>query len=295
MRRNIFLKLLVVMLIWAASWIFIKVALREIPPYSLAFLRFSLASPILFIIALFKEGKENMKIRLDELPTYSILALSGVTLLYVTEFTALKYTTAINASILINVSVIFIALFAFFFIGEKLRRKEWVGIIISFIGVTLIVSNGSLSFFHESTFIGDILIIVSSVFWAIYSIVGKKFLETREPLVVTTYAFILGAIFLFPFSLYEGITSVIPKISIMGWISIAYLAIFCSVFAYVVWYQAIKEEQASKVAVFLYLIPLFTAFFANIFLGERITLYLILGGVLTIYGVHLVSKSQNHA
>ena len=158
------LKLLAVMLIWAASWIFIKVALREIPPYSLAFLRFSLASPILFIIALFKEGKENMKVRLNELPIYSILALSGVTLLYVTEFTALKYTTAINASILINASVIFIALLAFFFLGEKLRRKEWTGIIISFVGAALVVSNGSLKFFHESTFIGDILIMVSAIF-----------------------------------------------------------------------------------------------------------------------------------
>ncbi len=292
MRWSTRLKLLAVMLIWAASWIFIKVALREIPPYSLAFLRFSLASPILFIIALFKEGKENMKVRLNELPIYSILALSGVTLLYVTEFTALKYTTAINASILINASVIFIALLAFFFLGEKLRRKEWTGIIISFVGAALVVSNGSLKFFHESTFIGDILIMVSAIFWAIYSIVGKKFLETREPLVVTTYAFVLGTIFLLPFSLYEGVTSVVTRISMVGWFSVIYLAVFCSVFAYVVWYQAIKEEKASKVAVFLYSIPLFTALFANIFLGERITIYMLLGGALVIYGVHL-TESKN--
>jgi len=102
----------------------------------------------------------------------------------------------------------------------------------------------------------------------------------------------LGTIFLLPFSLYEGVTSVIARISMVGWFSVIYLAVFCSVFAYVVWYQAIKEEKASKVAVFLYSIPLFTALFANIFLGERITIYILLGGALVIYGVHL-TESKN--
>ncbi|RLF61151.1 MAG: EamA/RhaT family transporter, partial [Thermoplasmata archaeon] len=92
------IKLLCVMFIWAASWIFIKIALRDIPPYTLAFLRFSTAAPVIYALSLAKFGKENVRITIEEVPTYVILGLTGVTLLYVTEFKALEYTTAINAS-----------------------------------------------------------------------------------------------------------------------------------------------------------------------------------------------------
>ena len=284
------IKLLCVMFIWAASWIFIKVALRDIPPYTLAFLRFSTAAPVIYALSLAKFGKEKVRITMEEVPTYVLLGLTGVTLLYVTEFKALEYTTAINASILINISVIFIAFFAFFFLGENLGKKEWLGILISFIGVIFVVSNGAVEFLHTNTFIGDILMMISSIFWAVYSIVGKKFLETREPIIVTTYAFIFGAIFLIPFSVYEGLIHIIWKISPIDWIAVFYLSFFCSVFAYIVWYQAIKQENASEVAVFLYLIPLFTALLANIFLKEKITPFLIIGGALIICGVHLAQK-----
>lgn len=281
------IKLTLVMLIWALSWIFIKNALEELSPYSLAFLRFLVASPILLIIMLATK-KEHMQINLSEIPIYITLSLTGVTLLYALEFTALKYTTTINASLLVNLSVIFIALFSFFFLHEKLKIKEWFGIFISFVGVFLIVSKGSFTFLNEKTFFGDILMIITAFLWMIYSIVGKKFLEKKDPLVVTTYTLISGTLLLIPFYFYDSFP--IFEISITSWISIFYLAIFCSVFAYIFWFQAIKEETASKVAVFLYLIPLFTAIFSEIFLKEGITLFIIVGGILVIYGVHLTES-----
>lgn len=291
MKRSNGVKLTLVMLFWAASWIFIKFALREIPPFSLAFLRFLIASPLIFLIALIT--KKRLKISLREIPIYSILALSGVTLLYIVEFFGLNYTTAINASILINLSVIFIALFALFFLKEKLKKKEWLGIIISFIGVFFVISQGSfLTFMDEETFIGDMLYIISAFLWMIYTIIGKKFLERKDPLIATTHTFILGTLFLFPFALYDNFLSYIPEISFISWVSILFLAVFCSVLAYVVWFQIIKEEEASKVAVFIYLIPLFTAILANIFLKEEITSFIVLGGALVIYGVYL-TESQS--
>jgi drug/metabolite transporter (DMT)-like permease len=294
MKRKNIAKLTSIMLIWAASWIFIKFSLKEIPPFSLAFLRFLIASPVIILIALTtkkRKREEEMKISLKEIPIYSVLALTGVTLLYIVEFFGLEYTTAINASILINLSVIFIALFAFFFFKEKLKKKESLGIIIAFIGTFFIISHGSfLKFMNEKTFLGDMLFIFSAILWTIYSILGKKFLEKKDPLIVTTYTFILGTIFLFPFALYDNFLSYIPEISFFGWLSIFFLAIFCSVIAYVVWFQAMKEEKAYKVAVFIYLIPLFTAILANVFLKEEITPFIVLGGALVIYGVYLTES-----
>lgn len=284
------IKLTIVMLIWASSWIFIKFSLAYVKPFSLAFLRFFLASLILLPLTMFKKKGEMQKFSLSDMKTYCILALTGVTLLYVFEFIALLYTTAINASLLINLSVIFVALFTFFFWNEKLERRVWVGIVISLIGVFLIVTKGKpFEFFTENSFIGDILIIFSAFLWMIYTIVGKKFLERKDPLIATTYTFILGTIFLIPFAFYDNL-SLIFEIPFSAWLAILYLAIFCSVIGYVIWAQVIKEELASKVSVFLYIIPLFTAIFSTIFLNEELTTFVILGGILVLLGVHLAEK-----
>ena len=165
MKQKNIVKLTLVMLIWGSSWILLKFTLGEVPPISLAFLRFFIASPTIFLLALITKKRSQMKIRLEEIPTYSILALTGVTLLYVAEFFGLKYTTTINASILVNLSIIFIALFAFFFLKEKLGKREWSGIIISFIGVFFIISRGNFfNFMQKETFWGDTLFILSAFF-----------------------------------------------------------------------------------------------------------------------------------
>ncbi|MEM4347484.1 MAG: DMT family transporter [Candidatus Altiarchaeota archaeon] len=284
------IKLTIVMLIWASSWIFIKFSLGYVKPFSLAFLRFFLASILLFPIAMLRKKGEMQKFSLSDLKIYCILALTGVTLLYVFEFIALLYTTAINASLLINLSVIFVALFTFFFWGERLERSALAGIVISLVGVFLIVTKGKpFEFFTEKSFIGDLLIISSAFLWMVYTIVGKKFLERKDPLVATAYTFALGTIFLIPFAFYDNLASIF-EIPFITWLAILYLAIFCSVIGYFIWAQVIKEELASKVSVFLYMVPLFTAVFSVIFLNEEITIFIILGGFLVIFGVHLAEK-----
>ena len=105
---------------------------------------------------------------------------------------------------------------------------------------------------------------------------------------VTTYAFALGTLFYIPFVI-PNIVPAIKKISINGWMAVLYLAIICSVFGYIGWYYALKKTEASKAAVFLNLIPLFTITM-SLFLGETITVFFLLGGILIIYGVYLTQK-----
>ncbi len=294
MKRKNIVKLTLVMLIWAFSWVVLKFTLREVPPFSLAFLRFLIASPVIFLLTLITRGRKKLKICWREIPTYLVLGVTGVGALHAVEFIGLKYTSPINASLLVNLSVIFIALFAFLFLRENLGKKGWLGIGISFLGVFLLVSKGAIfTFMGEETFRGDLLFIASSFFWTIYTLLGKKFLEKKDILVVITYAFIFGTLSLVPFALYENTFSLISEISVFSWLSIIYLAIFCSIIAYMFWFQTIKEEGASKVAAFLYLIPLLTAIFSTILLKEGLTLFIFFGGALIIYGVYLTESSKN--
>ena len=115
MRTKTILELVALVLIWSGSWIAIKWGLTEIPPYSLVFFRFLFACPVIFAISYLVEGKESIKINRKEIVDFSLLGLLGVTLVQSVEVVALKYTTAINSSILINFNVPFIAIFALMF------------------------------------------------------------------------------------------------------------------------------------------------------------------------------------
>lgn len=275
------------MLIWAGSFIFIKIGLQEIKPYNLAFYRFLIASPVL-IIVVYLRGKLQPVNVMDFLKII-ILALTGVTLLYAAQFVALLYTTAINSSILINTSVIFIALMSLF-LGEKFTKLKTFGVLLSFLGVIMIVSKGySFEFFSSRTFVGDMLMIFDGFLWAIYTILGKSLLEKYSPEVLTTYAFAIGSILLFPFALYEGIANPF-LLSQTSLISLLYLSLLCSVIAYVIWYSALTAMEATKVAVFVYIIPLFTAIMAFLVLNENIGIFTAIGGFLTMIGVYMAER-----
>ncbi len=272
--------LLLVSLIWAGSFIAIKVALNYIDPYNLAFYRFLIATPIM--LAIFKP---SFRISLRDLLKITILALSGVTLLYTIQFYALEITTATKASILINTCVIFTAILSYIFLKESMNFRKIVGIFIAFLGVFFVVSNCQIN----SINLGDVLMIIDGFLWAIYTVLGKVMLDRFRAEHLTTYAFFFGTIFLFPFALYKGLANPLTfELSLI--LSILYLSIPCSVFAYLIWYRALNFLKATNVAFFTYLIPLFTAILAYLFIAEEVTIFTAIGGTLIILGMYFVER-----
>lgn len=289
MKLKTFLELLALVFIWSGSWIAIKWGLTEIPPYSLTFFRFLVACPVIVTITYYLEGSKSLKINKKEIITFSILGLLGITLTQAIQVFALKFTTAINSSILINFNVPFIAIFAMIFLGESINKKTAFGIFVSFVGAVIIVVNGSLSGFQRIN-IGDVLIVLTGIFWAAYSVAGKKTMEQRTPLSMTSLSFIFGTIFLFPLALFESKFSFIGRLTELGIGSVLYLSLLCSVYAYICWNRSMKCEKASNVAMFLYFVPVVTAILAWFLLGEIITIFTVIGGVLVILGVYLAER-----
>ncbi len=275
------------MFIWAGSFIFIKVGLRELDPYNLAFYRFLIASPLLLAWVIWRKGFGGINPK-DWL-YISVLAMSGVSLLYAFQFLALEYTTATNAAILINTSAVFVAIWGFVR-GEANARKIF-GVLISFAGVILIVSKGKMDFFTSETFFGDVLMIIDGFLWAVYTLLGSKMLLKYDHETLTAYAFSLGTVFLIPFAMWSGVANPI-SVSFETAIALLYLSILCSVFAYVVWYYALSDSDSTSVAVYVYLVPLFTAIFAFYALNEVPDIFTVIGGIITITGVYITATSK---
>ena len=275
----------IVALIWGGSFIAVKIGVDNIPPVTLAFFRFAVASPLMLLIL---AGKRKLiRVSPNEIPWLIVLALTGVTLLYILQFTGIKYTSATNSALLINTNVLFIAIFSWIFLKEAFTYRKLAGVLLAFTGAIFVISKGSLSI--SPSIKGDILILLSAICWAVYSIVGKKLLDKYDSLSLTTYAFIIGTFLFIPF-VYNDLWGI--KITVKEWAVILYLALLCSVFAYVAWYYALEKADATEVAIFLNLIPLFAMFLAHLVLKEKITIFTLIGAFFILYGIYITLSEK---
>lgn len=291
MRLNLIISavLIFVSLAWAGSFVAVKLIVDEISPIDLGFLRFLIATPCIFLILFFKKG--NLNVIKKEFWRLTILGLTGVTLLYIFQFSGIEYTTASTSAVLINLNVIFIAILSGVFLKEEFNINKIFGIFCSFLGVIVIIfaqmTNENIVF-SNLFLLGCLFIILSAFFWAIYSIVGKSLLVKYDNLTVTSYAFLLGSMFYLPFVV-PRIFEEIPKVSINGWIAVFYLGIICSVFGYVGWYYALSKTEASKTAVFLNLIPMFTIII-SFFIAETPNILFFIGTAFIMMGIYIAQK-----
>lgn len=290
MNKNIIIAFLLILVsfVWAGSFIVVDIATQQemISPIHLGFLRFLVATPLLVMIVLLR--KKPLLLPKKELPWLVVLGLTGVTLLYLFQFIGIDFTNAPTASVLINTNVIFIAILSGVLLHEALTKKRITGIVLSFVGVFVIMfsdfSNQEISF-TNLFFIGCLLMILSGFCWALYTLVGKRLLNTYDGVVITMYAFVFGTLCYLPFVAMD-IGPTLLQTSLSGWLAVLYLALVCSIFGYLGWYYALKHSDASKAAVFLNFIPLFTILM-SFFLGTSLTWFFLLGAGLIIYGVWL--------
>jgi len=291
MNKNLIIAVLLILVsfVWAGSFIVVDITTKEMDPIDLGFLRFLIATPLMILIVVLR--KKPLLLPKKELPWLVVLGLTGVTLLYLFQFLGIHFTNAPTASVLINTNVIFIAILSGFFLQETLTRKRVAGIILSFIGVFVImfsdISKQALTF-DNLFFIGGILMLLSAFCWALYSFVGKRLLKTYDEFVITTYAFGFGTLLYIPFVILH-LGPVLQQTSLNGWLAVLYLALTCSLFGYLGWYYALKHIDASKAAVFLNFIPLFTILM-SFFLGTSLTWFFLLGAALIIYGVYITQQ-----
>lgn len=283
--------LILISLTWAGSFIVVDIVSDSMSPIDLGFLRFVVATPILGVLVLLQ--KKSLAIPIKVLPYLLLLALTGVTFLYLFQFIGIALTNASTGSILINTNVLFIALFSAFLFGEHFTWRKTVGVLLSFSGVVLILFSyqqpfvGSISL---SFILGGLLVVASAVCWAVFSLVGKQVVQQYDEQIILFYVFLLGTFFYLPFVLPQILHTVF-EIDILGWSGVFYLALACSIFAYFGWYYCLKHVEASKAAVFLTLIPLFTILM-DLFRGIQPSWVFLLGAGVILAGVHLTQQAQ---
>ena len=280
-------KPLFAVLVWGLSFIATKSALAEVKPVVIIFIRQLLGMSFLAIVII--KQRKNFAINIREHKWIFVLALITSLHLWI-QVTGLQWTTASHTGWIIGITPVFIVILAAMFLKEKTSSIQILGIAISFIGLLVLVSKGDFSSLDFVKNNGDVLIILSSFTWSVYSLVSKKVTLNLSPVISTFYLFLIMAIIIAPFTINNENISDTVNISLGGWGWILFLGILCSGVAYTLWAQALNEMSASIVGAFLYIEPFVTFFGSWLLIREEITFLTLLSGLIIIGGVVLVNR-----
>lgn len=285
--RNIYLWMILCTVFWAGAFIAGKIGVKEFPPFSLAFFRFLFATGLIFWIMV-KYEKKDWRLKAKDWKYMIILGVIGMFGYHVLFFTALKYTSAVNSSMIAAINPLITSILAATFLHEKLGIKRLGAIFIALTGVALTITNGKLGVLRQLTFnYGDLLMISAVLCWAIYGIISKRIMDNYSPLILTSYSFLVCLITLIPFVILENPMGYLPNVTWKGWTSVLYMAIFPSVIGYLVQQMSIKEIGASKTAAFINLVPIFSIILSALILHEGVTVFKLFSAALIITGVYL--------
>lgn len=259
-----------------------KYGLETIEPFTFAFYRYVISSVVLLAIVKFKKyeipvaRKDFLKIILIGfliIPFNQTLFLVGQSM-----------TAAGHGAFLFATTPVFIFILALFHLKEKLVWRRAIGITLALAGVMTIMLSGALEI-STDYLLGDLIIIVSVIAWAYYTILGKDLVRKYGALRMTAYALSAGSALYFPFGLYMASKYDYSQATLGAWGAVLYMALGLSVFVYVLWYWLLKYMDASRVAVYHNIQPVIATVVAFFFLGETLTLPFIIGGSIVLVGV----------
>ena len=284
------LQALFVVFLWATSWVFVKIGLKDIPPLTFAGLRYFTAFLILVTVLFFSEAKHEVK-QLSK-RTWQRLILLGILLYAATQgavFVALAYLPAVTTNLLMSFSAIGVATLSIFWLAEKPTWMQWGGILLAIAGAMIYFLPVAIP---QNQMIGVIAGLIGVTANVISSVLGREInrAEAHHPLVVTVISMGAGSILLLVAGF--GIESP-PVMSLQGWGIILWLALANTAFAFTLWNHTLRTLTATESSVIGGTMMIWIPILAVLFIGENITGKEIIGLVVTGTGTLIVQLRKH--
>ena len=285
-----YLEAIFAVVVWGASFIATKVALEDVSPVTIVWLRFMIGILILGAAVLIR-GQLNLPGR-NEWGYFALLGFLGITFHQWLQSNGLQTSEAGTTAWIVSTTPVFMALLGWLVLKERLGWGKTAGIALAFAGVLLVSSKGDIASISVGRFgaPGDVLILVSAVNWAVFSILSRRGLQRHPASLMMFYVMALGWMFTSVLFFSGNGMGEIAHLTGRGWTGIAFLGIFCSGLAYIAWYDALQALSTAQTGVFLYIEPLVAVVVAAVVLGEQVTLLSLLGGAVILFGVWLVNR-----
>jgi len=281
---------------WGGSFAAIKYALPQAGPLLVIWIRLLISIPVLYV-GMYLENNVRLP-RKREFWALLLMGLQGFLIHMLMQTYAMKTAGAANANWIMMITPVVVAILGFIFLKEKVSGSAVFGMFLSIAGMVLVLELGTVKQESSGGFgtMGDFLILLSMLNWAVYIILSRFFLKGDM-----TPSFILFWEILFSFIaatptvwLLGADFSAIKTFSVNTWLALIFLGGLCSGYVYILWFQALEILPVASVAIFQLFQPIAGAVVSYFMVGERFTIWFCVGGALIMAGVWLVNQRQGH-
>jgi len=283
--------------IWSTNFVLARGVNELVPPVTLAFLRWTVAIIVLAPLT-FKNLVREWALIKRYARYLTFCGILSVTLYNTLIYIAAHTTVTVNLAVINESTPLFIILFSWLLLSERLTRLKILGLFMTTIGVLLLISDGQLENLLELSFrFGDIWVLAAALIFGLYSILIKKRPAEMGLMSFTFASFVSGWVILLPLFCWETLTTpaVSYSLNLIG--IICYLGIFASIIAYLAWTKAVQLIGPARSALIYYLLPVFSAIQAILLLNEPLRVIHIVSFLMIISGVVIANqlRTQNNS
>ena len=286
-----YLEALFAVVVWGGSFIATKIAVGQISPTTVVWIRFAMGIPLILFAVVIR--KQFAFPKGNEWWYFALLGFLGISFHQWLQSNGLQTAQATTTAWIVATSPAFIAILGWMVLKEKLSLLQSSGIVLAMLGVLAVVSKGDLSALAIGKFgsYGDFLILISAINWAVFSILSRRGLKDHPSTRMTFWVMIIGWLFT-SVVFFAGKNYVeIPQINPRGWMALIFLGVFTTGLAYIAWFDALGQLPAAQTGAFLFIEPLTSMAVASYVLNEKVTLVSVLGGMVILFGIWMVNKN----
>jgi len=292
MKGKPYTALVLAMIFWSFSFVWFKIANRSYDPIAIVFIR--LCMSIVFLSVFLWVTKRFTRIRKGDRKYFFLLSLFEPFLYFLGESFGLTYVSSTVGSVIISTIPVFAVIFAFVIYREKLKLINYLGVIVSFAGVLIFITNSTGSITLNPK--GLALMFLAVVSATGYNMVLHRLASDYDPVTIVNIQNIIGAILFLPLFLIFDLQDLMATgIVAESFGAVVLLAVFASCGAFVLFAYSVRHLGIARANIFSNLIPVFTALFAFFIVGDTITLRNGIGMIIVIAGLFLSQARKKPA
>ncbi len=290
--------LVLTMFIWGLAWPVGRLLATNLPPVSIAAIRYAIVVPVLFAILWFREG--SFKINRSWIPTLVVMGILNTTLYQIFFLYGVKYAAASDDSLVIGIGPVLIAIMASFILKERLTWTKILGFASGLAGIiTISILSPNTQVLNRP--LGVTLVFGGATAYALYTVLLRRFLSKnradnngpqQSSLSILTWISLFGWFFLIPLSLLEAPWTYTWDAG--SWLGIIYLAVLSTIVGYFLYIEGVSKIGAGRSAIFGNLVPVFGVL-TSVFIGENLSPWTGVSFLLILAGVLLVNRQVKNS
>jgi drug/metabolite transporter (DMT)-like permease len=278
-------------LLFGINFSMVKIISPElIAPAGLNLVRVIVSVSLFWLMFLFKPTR--IRIEKKDLPRFLLCALTGVTINQLLFIKGLTLSTPIHGALLILATPVFILIFSLIIGYETATVGKISGLLLAIAGAAVLILSKGESVIGANILLGDILITINAISYAVYFLLAKPLMVKYGPLTVIRWVFTFGLPMMLPFCWNDFIETKWENFEVNSWIALSFVVMGATFLAYLFTAFALHQLSPSATGSYIYVQPIFSAAISIIFLNEEAALYKLLAAVLIFTGVFLINRKQ---